>query len=619
MMRYVFDAEANGFLDTVDTVWCMACKDIDNPGGNVWSGDMSIDFERDRMFYNLSHADVLIGHSIIDYDFPLLEKIYGWKPSKGTEIIDTAVRSRLYQSDRRLPDGCPSNATRHGLEAWGYRVGRGKPSHDDWSQYSPEMLNRCKEDVEINFLVYWALEAEKKEIGCDWADAEQTEEASQTRVTQQQANGCPLDVPRVTSIREEVEGKLASIRETVVPQIPEVALSKSRQRTWPKKQFLKDGGPTVNAVKYYGEGHAAYRTDVIIRTEPINLGSPAQVKEYLLSIGWRPLEWNYKKAPGTKRPLRDEWGDKIKSSPKLTLDSLESCAWPEDKEETGALIVEHLMLAHRSSMLKGWLRDVRPDGRISAQAVSMGTPVGRMVHRKVVNVPRKGTPYGEELRSCFTTVEGYTRIGIDLKSCQIYGLCHYMPDENYWQAVRSGDPHTYIQEMAGLDTRAKGKTFHYATLFGAGAEHLSNVFGISKVEAQLIINRFFNRMPQLKSLLAILEAAWRQNGGWIQGLDGRAIWVRSSHRLLAYLLQSIEAIVMKNFINFLLDAADAHGIDYQLVTTMHDEIQVLVEHCAVTQFEILASNAIDKVNEKFDIQFPQEIDISKGSTWADCH
>ena len=618
MMRYVFDTEANGFLEDADTVWCIACKDIDQEGV-VWSADMSFDFERDRMFYNLEHANVLIGHSIIDYDLPLLEKIYGWKPSKGTEIIDTVVRSRLYKSDRRLPDGCPSNAAPHGLESWGYRVGRGKPSHDDWSQFSPDMLNRCKEDVEINCLVYWALEAEKKEIGCDWTDAEQTEEASQTRVTQQQANGCPLDVPRVTSIREEVEGKLGDIREEVVPLIPEVPLSKSRQRAWPKKQFLKDGGPTVNAIKYYGEGHEAYRTDVIIRTEPINLGSPAQVKQYLLSIGWRPLEWNYKKAPGTKRPLRDEWGDKVKSSPKLTLDSLESCAWPEGSEETGALIVEHLMLAHRSSMLKGWLRDVRPDGRISAQAVSMGTPVGRMVHRKVVNVPRKGTPYGEELRSCFTTVEGYTRIGIDLKSCQIYGLCHYMPDENYWQAVRAGDPHTYIQKMAGLDTRAKGKTFHYATLFGAGAEHLSNVFGISKVEAQLIIKRFFSRMPHLQALLDALEEERRRNGGWIMGLDGRAIWIRSQHRLLAYLLQSIEAIVMKNFINFLLDSADRIDLDYQLITTMHDEIQCLVLHKDVEVFSNAATVAIAAVNVKFGLKFHQAIDISTGSTWADCH
>ncbi len=615
-MKIVFDVEADGYLEEATRVWCIAAKNLGEPHGwhKGWEPDQ-VEYALDFLY----KAETLIGHSIIDYDLPLLEKLYGWKPSANTEIIDTAVRSRLYKSDRWLPNGCPSSATRHGLEAWGYRVGRGKPSHDDWTQFSPEMMHRCEEDVEINYLVYYALEQEKQEIGCDWSDAEKTEEAVQARITQQQRNGTPLNIQYVGELQEGIAGEMLNIQEAVVPLIPEVPKPKSQQGTWPKKQFKKDGTATVNAIKYYGEGHVAYRSDVLCRTAPISLTSPAQVKKYLLSIGWVPIEWNYKKDSVTKKPLRDEWGDKVKSSPKLTLESLESCQWPEGSEESGALIVRHLMLAHRNSMLKGWQRDVRPDGRISAQATSMGTPTGRMVHRKVVNIPRPGTPYGEELRSCFTTVEGYTRFGVDLKSCQIYALCHYMPDDKYHEAVRSGDPHTYVQEMAGLDTRAKGKTFHYAVLFGASAEHLASVFGISKVEAQLIIRRFFNRMPLLKQLMRTLEEMWKNNSGWIVGLDGRAVWVRAKHMLLCYLLQSMEAIVMKNFMNFMLDTDDLLGLDYQLVTTMHDEMQLLVLHDHVPQFKTAAYAAIEAVNDKFDIQFPQAIDVVTGKTWADCH
>lgn len=620
-MRFIFDAEADGFLEEATQVWCICGMDI-GPPHTPYSDGNRFHFNPDEIEEGLSllsEADELIGHSIIDYDLPLLEKLYGWKPSSYTKITDTVVRSRLYKSDRRLPYGCPSSATPHGLEAWGYRVGRGKPSHDDWSVFSPDMLHRCQEDVEINHLVYLALEKEREELGCDWTDAEKTEEAVQARITQQHINGTPLDIGKVESLRENIEIQLEQIQSLVVPIIPEVPKPKSQQGTWPKKQFKKDGSATINATKYYGDGHSVYSTELRIKTAPINLASPAQVKTYLLSIGWVPIEWNYKKDPQTKKPLRDEWGDKVKSSPKLTLESLESCSWPEGSEESGALIVRHLMLAHRNSMLKGWQRDVRPDGRISAQAVSMGTPTGRMVHRRVVNVPRKGTELGEELRSCFTTVEGYTRIGIDLKSCQIYALCHYMPDEAYHKAVRDGDPHTYVQEMAGLDTRAKGKTFHYATLFGASAEHLASVFGISKVEAQLIIRRFFNHMPQLKQLIRTLEEMWRNNSGWIVGLDGRAVWVRAKHMLLCYLLQSMEAIVMKNFMNFMLDTDDLLGLDYQLVTTMHDEMQLLVLHEHVPQFKTAAYAAIEAVNAKFDIQFPQAIDVVTGKTWADCH
>jgi hypothetical protein len=580
---------------------------------------MTDENDRERMLWNLSQADSLIGHNIIEYDLPLLEKLYGWKPKEGCHIVDTLVLSRLYKSDRRLPAGCPSTAKPHSLEAWGYRVGRGKPDHTDWSQFSEAMLVRNREDVEINILVYWALREESSTMGLDWIDAEITEHNIAERIYHQGRSGVPLDTARVRGLESRIRERIEQIDAEVVPRIPPVPVSKSKQPKWPEKQFKQDGTATVRAKNYYGEDHSEYRTDIIVKTEPISLTSPAQVKEYLMSIGWVPQEWNYKKDPETGKPMRDLLGNRIRTSPKLTLDSLESCKWPEGSEETGALIVEHLMLAHRSSMLKGWLRDVRPDGRISATAVSMGTPTGRMVHRGVVNVPRKGTPYGEELRSCFTTVEGYTRVGIDLKSCQVHALCHYMPDERYRQAVRDGDPHVYVQEMAGLPTRDQGKTFHYATLFGAGAEHLANIFGISKKQAQFYIDTFFKRMTSLQGLIKLLEQEWKKNKGWITGLDGRAVWVRSKHMLLVYLLQSMEAIVMKNFMIFLIDHARADGVDFQLVTTMHDECQFLVNTPQVGMFCGYAQEAIEAVNDKFNLEFPQAIDVQTGNTWAECH
>ncbi|MGJ8839522.1 hypothetical protein AB9H28_24425, partial [Salmonella enterica subsp. enterica serovar Kentucky] len=57
----------------------------------------------------------------------------------------------------------------HSIEAWGYRLGRGKPEHEDWSQFSPEMLHRCSEDVEIQYLTM--LELHKEGKANNWTDA----------------------------------------------------------------------------------------------------------------------------------------------------------------------------------------------------------------------------------------------------------------------------------------------------------------------------------------------------------------------------------------------------------------------------------------------------------------
>ena len=348
-----------------------------------------------------------------------------------------------------------------------------------------------------------------------------------------------------------------------------------------------------------------------------------------MTIGWIPTEWNFKKGKDGK-PLRDAQGNRIRTSPKLTLDSLESCTFPPEHENMGRQIVQRLMLAHRRSMLTGLLRDCRGDGKISARAIPMGTPTGRMTHRQVVNVPGvrkddnkqilKGIDggYGYELRSCFTSEPGYTRVGIDLVSCQIYGLSHYMRDEEYRYQVTEGDHHQYAADLAGLSDRQDGKKLNYSILFGASDEKLATDLGITKQQAAAVRKAYFQGLPKLAALVKRLETEWKQYG-YITGLDGRAVWVRAQHMLLVYLLQSLEAIVMKHFIVDVYKAAREAGLDFKLVTTMHDEVQFLVKDEHVSIFTSICQSAIEGINRRFDLWCPQAIDINLGTTWAECH
>lgn len=157
-MRLVFDIEANGFYDVADTVWCIATKDVDTGETKHFTPDAitaGIKF--------LMQAKELIGHNIITYDIPLLAKLYDF--DYNGVITDTLIMSRLFNPDRRKPypqwnpnkQGGP-----HSLAAWGYRLGRYKPDHEEWHVYSQEMLHRCKEDVEINYLTYLKLLEEMK-------------------------------------------------------------------------------------------------------------------------------------------------------------------------------------------------------------------------------------------------------------------------------------------------------------------------------------------------------------------------------------------------------------------------------------------------------------------------
>lgn len=157
----VFDTESNGFLESspngeeADTLWCIAY---------TIRGDNGVCFlhEPDDIqqgLDNLHEMDVLVGHNIIKHDLPLMKKLYGWEPKSHQVIIDTLVFSRMLNPKRPIPAGYKGQAT-HSIEAWGYRLGHGKPEHEEWSKYTPEMGYRCMEDARINLQVLEALESE---------------------------------------------------------------------------------------------------------------------------------------------------------------------------------------------------------------------------------------------------------------------------------------------------------------------------------------------------------------------------------------------------------------------------------------------------------------------------
>lgn len=158
----IFDAEANGLLHQADRAWCICTLDYYTTSLALSRVNLYGPRSLDKGLQELYDSDVLIGHNIIDYDLRLFKKLYDWEPREDCIIVDTVVFSRALYPKRPIPAGCPTSKP-HSVEAWGYRVGMGKPEHEDWTQYSPEMANRCKRDVIINYLLLKELEEEADE------------------------------------------------------------------------------------------------------------------------------------------------------------------------------------------------------------------------------------------------------------------------------------------------------------------------------------------------------------------------------------------------------------------------------------------------------------------------
>ena len=137
----VCDIEANGLLPEATEVWCTCMHNMDNGAKYSFTPEIL-----DEGLLVLESNDTLIGHNFIGYDLPVLKSVMGY--DYHGKVIDTMILSQLLFPER--PGG-------HSLAAWGERLGFAKVEHEDWSQYSEDMLHRCEVDVALTHMVYEAL------------------------------------------------------------------------------------------------------------------------------------------------------------------------------------------------------------------------------------------------------------------------------------------------------------------------------------------------------------------------------------------------------------------------------------------------------------------------------
>ena len=615
----VLDTETNGFLEAATKlhVCCTYCLETKEE----WN---STDPQEIRE--HLSSATHLICHNIIAFDLPILKKLINWIPNDNVKITDTLILSRLGNPDRQLPHNIPKGVrvTPHSLGAWGYRVGVGKPDHEEWSVYSEAMCHRCREDVRINVLIYDILLEEVSTFG----DAPALEHDIQRIIHQQEQDGVYFDTEKALEYIIDLTNKLEVIDTMLTTHLP----THCRQvGTTVTKPFNKDGTlskrchgwciETMDTDHYYMslDGHTssylatldAYIAGPFSKIEwyQPDLGSDKQVKEWLLDIGWKPTVWNISKKTGER------------TSPKLEPESFKSLP-----DNIGKSLKERGTWSHRRSQIQGWLDKVRPDHCLPAGANTLGTNTGRMRHRVVVNVPKAAdyVPYGNEMRSLFRARPNRVIVGHDASGIQLRMLAHYMNDAEYITQVENHDIHSYNQRLIGLETRDSAKVFIYSFLFGAGDAKLGSDVGGGKNAGTKLRNQFFLSLPKLGELIDGVKKASKR--GYLIGLDGRKLMMRRGsdgkvleHTALNVLLQGAEAVIMKRSIVMLDKAATDAGLDFIKVIDMHDESQadVLPEHA--DEYGILAEQSIRDAGLYYDMNVKLDAEYKVGASWRFTH
>jgi len=614
MSRYIFDIETTGLLNhtTIDyktlpfklkagyKIHCAVFKDIDTGEKFKFTPDTVTKIPR----FIAKKVTWLAGHNIISFDLLVLKLYFGvdytinWRDynkcsigGKTVAIVDTLVLSQYLNPDR---------LGGHSLRAWGERLHNHKGDYGEeenaWDSFSQEMLEYCEQDVDLNHDLYDSLMDEWGQW--DHHKAFSLEQAVNEVVARQSHVGFRLDVDKAKAAVADLNSKMRDIERKVEPNLPLINISKTDANNYrlPARQVKKDGTLTSYMESFcekhggetyqdeYGDWHIkVYGKDILLPCEerkplvtkaPMRLANQKQMKQYLVHLGWEPIEWNERditlksgtkiKLPYSKyqeavlrycedtakshfkkarfehlrvRSIQEMYDSlmnkpldkpvKVLTSPKYTIDQ-EKTICPNlerlgEKADWVKDVVYWLTYRHRRNAIKspnksGFLTHPRleVDGRVPTDAQVTGTNTYRFKHRFVANIPRVTSIYGRELRELFACDEDMYQVGCDASGLEARVQGHYCypyTDGDLLAELLVAEKPNDVHSVRARElgiSRDAAKSVGYASMYGCQPPKLKKMLGITLNEAKRIHKEYWESMPSMLELKAKVEAYWEK-------------------------------------------------------------------------------------------------------------
>lgn len=714
----IFDIETNGLLpshmeppfcmDRIHSLWIRDAETGETMDfANNDHGDDLVDG-----LWALMDADKIIGHNIIDFDIRALQLIYP-KFDPTAILYDTLVMSRMVfanvkDTDFRLAAKgmLPGRMIgMQGLESWGYRLGLNKgdyvkereaelkefhkengldaPTKEEhhfntWGTWSPEMHDYCSLDTEVNWLLYNKLQE------FNWSpQAVNLEHNIHSLMVQQETNGFFFDVEKAEKLADSIRVEYDHLTEEAITEIgnwyrparvitDEVDQSKGEsnsRRTWgevtyPKRSmsYSKSNGKMMEAGtldKLRGDTTLDAPFVKVICKE-FNPNSRQQIVDRLKTLhGWEPQDFTEKGSPKVDDEVLRVLADTLPIA-----DTLAEIFFMKKK------------LGQVADGKNGWLKLVRPDGRIHGRVNVGGAVSGRATHAspnisqvpgvspvefkdeekgllfledhkdeiisskwnptkgewKIITRGRTGK-FGWDSRELFTVEPGFKLVGSDLSGVEFRCLANFTypyDDGELIETVLTGDIHQQNADLAGI-TRGVAKTLLYALMYGAGDAKLgSTVEPLSSENRQKTVGKglrakLMAAMPSLNKALKAIKKEMRQNSGTVAGLDGRRLYARSPHSVLNLRLQSDGALIAKKWCLLIDDMMYQEGWDhgvgkeYAFNSWSHDEVQVTMLDGLEDRAAEIMEAAAPLAGEYFGIKCPIAAESVVGMNWAQTH
>ena len=615
MAKYIFDLESDGLLSKITKLHCIVLKNIEDNTVISCANQAGYPSIETALDY-ISEADLLVGHNILKYDIPALAKLYPNLKLKSTcKFYDTLVSSRLFWPELEPVDRAKWSHIeskyigRHSLAAWGERLGVAKikftentkkedKTTDPWAHWTPEMQIYCKQDVAVSDVLYRYMlsqEADSRSLDLEHEFA--------IVMAKQEQFGFPFNEKAAFALVNTLKAERSEINDQLQEVFPTVV---------EKRTSLKTGRPLKDKVTIF------------------NPASRQQTAERLTAL-YPEITFN----------------STDKGNPQVDDDVLEALGvkYPEAK-----ILARYQLLNKRLGQLsdgkEAWLKhcQVYKDGRIHGEIVTNACVSGRCAHKRpnMAQVPSVGHAYGAECRALFYAPEGWQLVGADASGLELRALgamlAHFDGGE-YAQLVSNPDRDVHFHNacLFGIHstdkpidktTRDLSKRLIYCILYGGGAKKTGSIIAPDKSEDQQYrlgkktIDTFYSNLPAIKQLKDAIAKRVEQRG-YLLGIDGRRLPIRSLHSALNQLLQSTGAITVKKATTILYNDMTSRGLefakDWGFVAHVHDEYQALVKPEYVELYKDLAIDSFRKAGEYFNLKCPMTGEARVGQNWMETH
>jgi DNA polymerase I-like protein with 3'-5' exonuclease and polymerase domains len=274
-----------------------------------------------------------------------------------------------------------------------------------------------------------------------------------------------------------------------------------------------------------------------------------------------------------------------------------------------------------------------------------GTVSGRLSYSNpnLQQIPARNKEFGDKIRSLFLPEEGKQWGSFDYSQQEPRLVAHYAASVNedfagaddFIEAYKNeaADFHQIVADMAGI-SRTHAKTINLGLFYGMGKAKLARELGISKDNAENLLQKYHTRVPFVKRLAeAVTSSASKY--GFIRTIRGRKcrfdMWEPSTFGMnKAMQYEEAKAIYGNNIrraftykaLNRLIQGSAADQTKQAMINCYKQGFKPLLQIHDELCFSINDENDIKGVKEVMEnaienLKVPFKVDVALGKSWGE--